>query len=50
MESSALEKLGVEVIGFSILGIKPNKETARALEAGSREVLLKQADDALYLR
>lgn len=44
------KKLGVEVIGFSILGIKPNKETARALEAGTREVLLKQADDALYLR
>jgi len=50
MESSALKKLGVEVIGFSILGVKPNKETARALEAETREVLLKQADDALYLR
>lgn len=50
MESNALKKLGVEVIGFSILGVKPNKETARALEAETREVLLKQADDALYLR
>lgn len=50
MNSSALKKLGVEVIGFSILGVKPNKETARALEAETREALLKQADDALYLR
>jgi len=50
MNSTALKKLGIEVIGFSILGIKPNKETARALEAETRESLLKQADDALYLR
>ena len=50
VESNALKKLGVEIIGFSILGVRPNKETARALEAETREVLLRQADDALYLR
>lgn len=49
-KSNALKKLGVEIIGFSILGVNPNKETARALEAQTREMLLKQADDALYLR
>ncbi len=50
MGSSALKKLGVEIVGFSIVGIKPNKETARALEAEAREMLLKQSDDAIYLR
>lgn len=42
--------LGVEVIGFSVLAIQPNKETARALEAQAREEILKKADDALYER
>lgn len=49
-QSVVLTKLGVKVIGFSIIAIKPNKETARALEAESREVILRQADDAVYLR
>lgn len=42
--------LGVEVLGISILAIKPNPETARALEAEAREQLLKEADDAIYSR
>ncbi|MCB1094024.1 MAG: SPFH domain-containing protein [Verrucomicrobiae bacterium] len=42
--------LGVEVLGISILAIKPNPETARALEAEAREQLLKEADDAIYIR
>lgn len=50
MQSSTLKKLGIEIIGLSVVGIKPNKETARALEAETREALLKQADDAIYLR
>lgn len=50
MNSSSLKNLGVEVVGFSIVGVRPNKETSRALEAETREFLLKQADDALYLR
>lgn len=49
-QSAVLTKLGIKVIGFSIIAIKPNKETARALEAESREVILRQADDAVYLR
>ncbi len=50
IESSSLKILGVEVVGFSIIGIKANKETSRALEAETRETLLKQADAAVYLR
>jgi hypothetical protein len=46
----ALAALGVEVLGFSILAIKPVPETAKALEAEARERLLREADDAIYLR
>lgn len=48
--SPALAALGVELLGFSILAIKPLPETAKALEAEARERLLRQADDALYAR
>ncbi|TXL72164.1 SPFH domain-containing protein [Vineibacter terrae] len=42
--------LGLEILGFSILAIKPKPETARALEAEAREALLKRADEAIYAR
>lgn len=42
--------LGVAVAGFSILMIKAKPETARALEAKTRERILKESDDALYER
>jgi hypothetical protein len=48
--SKVLSSLGVEVLDFSILAIKPNTETARALEAETREMLLKRADEATYDR
>jgi hypothetical protein len=48
--SPALEALGVEVLGFSILAVKPVPETAKALEAEARERLLREADDAIYAR
>ncbi len=47
---SVLEALGLEIIGFSILAIKPAPETSRALEAEARERLLREADDAIYSR
>jgi SPFH domain / Band 7 family len=46
----ALAALGVELLGFSILAIKPVPETSKALEAEARERLLREADDAIYLR
>jgi regulator of protease activity HflC (stomatin/prohibitin superfamily) len=46
----ALLALGVEVLGFSILAIRPLPETAKALEAEARERLLREADDAIYTR
>ena len=48
--SPLLAALGVEILQISVLAIMPNKETARALEAQAREVLLRQADEAVYQR
>ena len=45
-----LSALGLEVLGLSLLAIKPTPETARALEAETRELLLREADDATYAR
>jgi regulator of protease activity HflC (stomatin/prohibitin superfamily) len=47
---AGLTALGIEVGDLSLLAVKPNPETARALEAPMREEILKQADDALYGR
>ena len=48
--SEILKSLGIEIVDFSILAIKPTPETGRALEAGVRENLLKEADEATYTR
>lgn len=45
-----ITSLGLEVLGLSILAIKPTPETARALEAETREKLLREADEAIYAR
>jgi hypothetical protein len=50
LNSPGLQALGVEVLNFSILAIKPVPETAKALEAEARERLLREADDAIYAR
>ena len=45
-----INALGLEILSFSILAIKPTPETARALEAETREQLLKEADEAIFRR
>jgi len=50
MTSAEIAALGLEILGFSILAIKPTPETARALEAETREQLLKEADEAIFRR
>jgi hypothetical protein len=40
----------LDVLGLSILAIKPTPETARALEAETREKLFREADEAVYAR
>src|SRR6185436_13514760 len=45
-----ITSLGLEILGLSILAIKPTPETARALEAETREKLFREADEAIYAR
>lgn len=50
VKNPMISMLGVEVLGVSILSLKPNPETTKALEAEARELLLRQADEAIYAR
>lgn len=49
-EDETIQELGLQVIAVSILGILPLPDTRRALEAATREEILKQQDDAVYKR
>lgn len=49
-ETKEIKALGLEILGLSILAIKPTPEMARALEAEMREILLREADEAIYSR
>src|SRR6266699_961818 len=48
--SDEMTSLGLEILGLSILAIKPTPETTRALEAETRERLFREADEAIYAR
>lgn len=48
--SQSVQRLGVEIMELSITAIKPTPETAKALEAEARELILRQADEAIYTR
>ncbi|KOR33183.1 membrane protease subunit, stomatin/prohibitin [Achromatium sp. WMS3] len=48
--NEAIASLGIEVLALAILAIKPTPETARALETEAREAILRQADEAVYIR
>ena len=49
-EAETVRMLGVEILGLTILAIRPTPETARALEAETREGLQRQSDEAIYAR
>ena len=49
-ENKMVQNLGVEVLSLSIAAIKPGPETARALEAETREEILKESDQAIFQR
>ena len=42
--------LGLEVLDVSVVAVKPTPETAKALEAEARELILRGADDAIFER
>jgi hypothetical protein len=48
--ADAIRMLGVEVMGFSLLSVRPTPEMSRALEAEAREGLQRRADEAIYAR
>lgn len=48
--SSAIQLLGIEILGASILAVNATPEMARALETETRESLQQQADQAIYER
>ena len=45
-----IEQLGVKILAVNILGIIARADTRKALEAAAREQILKEQDDAIYLR
>ena len=45
-----IQALGLEILGVSVVAIKPTSDIARALEAEAREANLKAADDAISQR
>ena len=45
-----IRSLGIEIMGLTVLAVHPNKDTSRALEAETRERILKMSDDAIYER
>ena len=49
-ENRMVINLGVEVLSLSIAAIKPSPETAKALEAETREGILKESDQAIFQR
>ncbi len=49
-QNDEIKGLGIAVTGFSVLKISAKPETVRALEATTREEILRQSDDALYER
>jgi hypothetical protein len=48
--SEALVALGIQLLAFSILGVRPTPEMAKALEAQAREELQRKSDEAIYAR
>jgi len=49
-ENEEIQLLGIEIMGLAVLAVKPSSETSRALEAETREKILKMSDDAVYER
>ena len=48
--NEVLENMGLKIVAAAVLGVTPRPETAKALEAAAREQILKEQDDAIYVR
>lgn len=49
-EDETIKEFGLNILSVSILGVSPQLDTKKALEAATREEILKQQDDARYKR
>lgn len=49
-EDKTIQEFGLQLLSISILGISAKAETRKALEAATREQILKLQDDAIYKR
>ncbi len=49
-ESEILKELGIEILSATIVGVSARPDTRKALEAAAREQILKEQDDAIYMR
>jgi hypothetical protein len=49
-DSETARMLGLEILGLSLLAVRPTPEIARALEAEAREALQGESDGAIYQR
>ena len=49
-EDEMIQSLGLRIITVAVLGIVPQPDMRKALEAAAREQILKEQDDALYKR
>ncbi len=48
--SQTVTTLGLEVLAFSVLAVRPTPEMAKALATDAREALQRKADEAIYAR
>lgn len=49
-QDATIQEFGLQVVSLSILGISAKPDTRKALEAATREEILKLQDDAIYKR
>lgn len=49
-DQAEIRSLGLTVLRVSVLAVKPTPETAKALEAEARELILRRADEAIFSR
>lgn len=49
-EQVEIQSLGLDIMRTSVLAVKPTPETAKALEAEARELILRRADEAIFSR
>lgn len=50
VQNDMVKEFGIQIMSITVLGISAKPETRKALEAAAREQILKEQDDAIYMR